>query len=115
MIRLQEKLAVVGLLLCGVLPACAGSSVDASRVTAIGALSGDTANGKVLYDKTCTACHGADGKSGSEKRNVASDAASNKTGAIEQMLGGGGSMPAYADQFTDQQIADIVAYTASMQ
>ena len=97
-----------------VLLACSGSSADATRATTIEGLTGDTANGKTLYDATCTACHGADGKSGSEKRNVASNSSSNKSGAVEQVLGGGGSMPAYADQFTDQEIADIVAYTASL-
>lgn len=116
MFRLHEKALTIFAVITfgGVLSACSGSSVDAARVTAIEALTGDPANGSALYDKTCTACHGADGKSGSEQRNVAADAASNKQGAIEQVLGGGGSMPAYADQFSDQEVADLVAYTASL-
>lgn len=100
--------------LAALLVAC-GSSADPGRVSAVEALTGDTANGKLLYEQTCTSCHGADGKSGSEKRNVAADAARDRTGAIDQVLAGGGSMPAYADQFTDQEVADIVAYTASLQ
>ena len=115
MFRLYEKalrILVVGALGSALL-AC-GSSVDPARVTAAEGLAGDTSNGKKLYDATCTSCHGADGKSGSEKRNIAADAAGNKSGAIEQVLGGGGSMPAYADQFTDQEVADVVAYAASL-
>lgn len=93
---------------------CSGTAADPARSTAIEALTGDLTNGKRLYEPTCTTCHGADGKSGSEKKNIAADAASNKSKAIEQVLSGGGSMPAYADQYTDQEIADIVAYTASL-
>lgn len=90
------------------------ATTDDDRVPAIAALTGSAASGSSLYVANCTSCHGTDGKSGSESRNVAAYAASNKNDTIEQILEGEGSMPAYGTQFSDQQIADLVAYTASL-
>ena len=116
MARTQSNaLSIVALAGVGALLVACGSAADPSRVSAVEALTGDTANGKSLYEQTCTSCHGTDGKSGSETRNVAADAARDRTSAINQVLAGGGSMPAYANQFSDQEVADIVAYTASLQ
>ena len=69
---------------------------------------------QLAWEKNCTSCHGADGKTGSENRNVASYAAANKNDTIEQIIEGEGTMPAYGAQFSDQEIADLVAYTASL-
>ena len=86
-----------------------------SRVSPISQLTGDTTAGKTVYDANCKSCHGTDGKGtgGSEKKNVASTAVSDKQGAINQVLVGGSGMPAYSS-LTNQQIADCIAYLASL-
>ncbi len=92
--------------------ACAGQS---ARVAPIEALTPDLTNGKTVYTANCASCHGSDGKGtgGSEKKNVASVAASNKASAIDQVVSGGDGMSAY-DGLTNQQIADVIGYLASL-
>ncbi|RYZ12867.1 MAG: cytochrome c [Myxococcaceae bacterium] len=107
----------MGAALAAATMACSSDSTDATdddRVPAIAALTGAAASGSSLYVSNCTSCHGADGKTGSENRNVASYAAANKNDTIEQIIEGEGTMPAYGAQFSDQEIADLVAYTASL-
>lgn len=92
--------------------ACSGNS---ARVSPIAALTPNLTNGKTVYTANCASCHGSDGKGtgGTEKKNVASIAATNKTTAIDQTLNGGDGMSAY-DSLSDQQIADVVGYLASL-
>ncbi|MEN9786969.1 MAG: hypothetical protein RLZZ299_2233 [Pseudomonadota bacterium] len=84
------------------LVACA----NAGRVDAIVALEGDAANGATLYTTNCAGCHGADGQGGSAPRATGRDAAE----VASVVLGGEDEMPAYADPFDDQEIADIIAW-----
>lgn len=94
---------------------CSSSSEtdsSAERVTAIAALDADLTAGATVYAANCTSCHGEDGKSGSEKKNVAADA-SNKSEAIEQVINGGDGMTAFPE-LSDQEIADVVGYLASL-
>lgn len=92
--------------------ACAGQS---ARVAPIQALTPDLTNGKAVYTANCASCHGTDGKGtgGSEKKNVASIAVSNEASAIDQVVSGGDGMPAY-DSLTNQQVADVIGYLASL-
>lgn len=88
------------------------SDSSADRVTSIAALDADVTAGATVYAANCTSCHGEDGKSGSVAKNAAADA-SNESEAIEQVLGGGDGMPAFPE-LSDQDIADVVAYLASL-
>jgi mono/diheme cytochrome c family protein len=102
----------IALAASAILAACSGQS---ARVSPIQALTPDLNNGKTVYTANCASCHGSDGKGtgGSEKKNVASVAASNKASAIDQVVSGGDGMPAY-DGLTNQQIADVIGYLASL-
>jgi mono/diheme cytochrome c family protein len=79
---------------------------NAGRVDTIVALEGDAANGATLYATTCAGCHGADGQGGSGPRATGRDAVE----VASVILSGEEEMPAYADQFDDQEIADIIAW-----
>ena len=105
------------LLLCVGAPACGGEPTD-KRTDAILALSGDPANGKVLYDANCVRCHGETGLG-------VDDPAGNLIGAdltkaageteeesefIQYIIEGKEEMPAFGDEFDDQEIADLLAW-----
>lgn len=92
--------------------ACGGTD---ARVAPIQALTPDLTNGKAVYAANCQSCHGTDGKGtgGTEKKNVATLAATNQATAIGQVLVGGDGMSAYSN-LTDQQIADVIGYLASL-
>jgi mono/diheme cytochrome c family protein len=79
-----------------------------AREDVIADLTGDTTNGKALYDATCSVCHGAAGLGGT---GPAINAGTGEDLLIESILyGGGGVMPAYEEDYSDQEIADITAY-----
>jgi mono/diheme cytochrome c family protein len=118
MVRSSTRILLVSLFAATLL-ACGGGDDEGgedSRADAILALKGDATAGATVYkDQGCTTCHGADGKGTSvTMENVAAAAVSEKEESIEQILNGGGLMTAYKDKLSDQQIADVVAYLASL-
>jgi mono/diheme cytochrome c family protein len=71
---------------------------------------GDAARGQVLFDETCSSCHGPGGEGGAGPRLVDSGLAAAEIAAtIEQ---GSGIMPPAL--VTGQDEADVVAYVASI-
>jgi mono/diheme cytochrome c family protein len=90
-----------------------GADGDADRASTIAGLTGDATGGESVYSTNCTSCHGTDAKSGSENMDVAAFARSSKDAAIAQILEGGDGMPSF-EALTDQQVADVVAYLASL-
>lgn len=92
---------------------CATDTPDktAERAKAIAGLTGTPEAGKPLYEKHCQSCHGADGKG----TKTGSDLVGHLDHHGDQdfaktILKGDGTMPAFADQLTDQQVADILTY-----
>lgn len=84
------------------------------RATSIAAKSGDAAAGRTFYVAQCEVCHGADGRTGTAKKNIVNPVKSASPGAIDEILNGNGEgMPSYASQ-SDQTIADVVAYVKSL-
>lgn len=98
-------------------------SADDKRVQAILDLSGDADNGAVLYAAECADCHGAMGEGGTEEGIAGEDGDAEEL--VEVILFGEeqeegededeeeeeeGSMPAFEDVFSDQEVADLVAW-----
>lgn len=77
-----------------------------------GAAEGDAAAGKEIYASAgCGGCHtyepaGTSGTAGPnlDESNVDYD------GASQQIANGGGGMPAFKDQLSEQEIADVAAF-----
>jgi mono/diheme cytochrome c family protein len=77
------------------------------RADAIAALNGDAAAGEALYRKACTPCHGDTGA-----KLARGSAWYGGAGSISIVIDGGWKMPAYP-QYSDQQVADLIAYIGS--
>lgn len=84
---------------------------EKSRNEKIFALQGIAADGEALYQSKCSFCHAQDGSGiegvGPEIRT------SGVENSIEVTLNGKGTMSAYGDDLTDQEIANITAYTGT--
>ncbi|MEZ4461660.1 MAG: cytochrome c [bacterium] len=115
---------VLAVLMCLGCVACGDDSSSSSnnttnnstdRATTIAGLTADVAAGMAQYETTCAVCHGADGK-GTAAGNDLSASTMDKATIIGVLLNGipATSMVAYAS-FTDQQLADLTAYTLQFQ
>jgi mono/diheme cytochrome c family protein len=82
---------------------------DKDSANSVLALTGDEANGEVLYDTNCSVCHGASAE-GASGPAIYNEDADDFVEAIQQ---GEGSMPAFPD-LTDQDIADIIAFVDTL-
>ena len=79
-----------------------------------GGAAGDAAAGADVYSSAgCGSCHtlaaaGSTGTSGPNLDDLQPDAAT----VAEQVANGGGGMPPFKDQLSEQEIADVAAYVA---
>ena len=71
---------------------------------------GDPAQGRQVYGDNCAACHGADGGGGSGPKLAGVQAYANPDVVVEQIRDGGGGMPAFGDQLSEQELADVSAF-----
>lgn len=99
------RVVVLGLMSALVLVVACGSD----RATTIAGLSGDTGAGEATYGVHCAVCHGAD-RAGTASGPDIRDEVDEAGEVIEVILGGEGTMPAFADTLSDQEIADIVTF-----
>ena len=86
-----------------------------ARATTIAALTGVAADGQIIYDQVCSVCHGPSG-AGTAAGNSLVDSSKTKAEVIESLLNGitGTTMVSYSSR-TDQEIADLTAYTLAFQ
>jgi len=97
----------------GSVPAETGGG-DTGGETTGGGAAGDAAAGADVYSSAgCGSCHtlaaaGSTGTTGPNLDDLQPDAAT----VAEQVTNGGGGMPAFQDQLSEQEIADVSAYVA---
>jgi mono/diheme cytochrome c family protein len=119
-----RRILVLGLVLCLPLTfaACGGSDEkNTAPDTVIGSLptetgggaEGDAAAGKAVFTENCGSCHTmADaGTTGTVGPNL-DDAQPSLDKVVTQVTNGGGAMPAFEGQLSEQEIADVAAYVS---
>ena len=91
------------------------ATTEASTTTSTtGATSGDAAAGKEVFASAgCGGCHtfSAAGSSGSVGPNL-DDASPSYDHVVTQVTNGGGAMPSFKDDLTEQQIQDVAAFVS---
>ncbi len=90
--------------------ACA-AEVDPVRMDDVLALEGDPVAGEAIYEERCQECHGPSGDgqgSGPPLSGLSEEE------VLEAVLAGPCFMPSYADDLSDQELADVTAYVASL-
>jgi mono/diheme cytochrome c family protein len=79
-----------------------------------GGETGDAANGKTVFATAgCGGCHTfeAAGSSGSVGPNL-DDASPSFDAVVTQVTNGGGAMPAFGDELSEQEIRDVAAFVS---
>jgi alcohol dehydrogenase (cytochrome c) len=72
---------------------------------------GDAAAGMEVFANNCSICHGSTGHGGNGGPDLRSmPKAKTEAGAIEQVTNGGGGMPAFNGQLSEEEISDVAAY-----
>lgn len=69
---------------------------------------GDAAAGEQIFADNCATCHGEDG-SGGQGPNL-QNAGLDEAAVVEQVTNGGGGMPPFGGQLSEQEIQDVAAY-----
>jgi mono/diheme cytochrome c family protein len=72
---------------------------------------GEVSNGAAVFTENCSTCHGGSGHGGNGGPDLRTmPLAQTEAGAIEQVTNGGGGMPAFKDQLSEDEIEDVAAY-----
>ena len=115
LVRRALVLAVVATALATAVAGCGGDgdTTEVSTTTSTTG-SGDAAAGKEVFASAgCGGCHtfSAAGSSGSVGPNL-DDASPSHDHAVTQVTEGGGAMPSFKDELTEQQIQDVAAFVS---
>lgn len=115
LVRRALVLAVVATALATAVAGCGGDgdTTEVSTTTSTTG-SGDAAAGKEVFASAgCGGCHtfSAAGSSGSVGPNL-DDASPSYDHVVTQVTEGGGAMPSFRDELTDQQIQDVAAFVS---
>lgn len=71
---------------------------------------GDVDNGSKVFENNCLSCHGKEGAGGSGPSLQGDEIASDYDKTVKQVKNGGGGMPAFEGQLSEQEIADVATY-----
>jgi len=72
---------------------------------------GDAAAGTSVFAENCAGCHGEDGHGGPGGPDLTSmPLAQTEKGTVEQVTNGGGGMPAFGEQLSEQEISDVATF-----
>jgi mono/diheme cytochrome c family protein len=118
-VALAGAAVVVGIAGCGSDSTTSDASTPAASTptpaatTPAAPAAGDPTAGKGVFTSNCGGCHTlADaGTAGAVGPNL-DDLAPDVPQVVSQVTNGGGSMPAFADKLSEQQIQDVAAYVA---
>jgi mono/diheme cytochrome c family protein len=69
--------------------------------------------GQQVYQNNCAQCHGQNGRGGVGPALAGNQSLQNTQMVISQIHNGGGGMPAFGDQLSDQQIAAVASFIRS--
>jgi cytochrome c551 len=92
----------------------AETTTDGGETTTGGGTTGDAANGEAVFASAgCGGCHtfSKAGSSGSIGPNL-DDAAPSFDKVVTQVTNGGGPMPSFKDQLSEQEIRDVAAFVS---
>jgi len=86
-----------------------GGEAEGGEGAATAAL--DPEAGKEVFSEQCSVCHGADGLGGNGGPDLTTmPKAKEQKGAEEQVTNGGGGMPAFKGQLSEEEIKNVAAY-----
>jgi quinohemoprotein ethanol dehydrogenase len=86
-----------------------GGEEESKEAAAGGA--GNPEAGMAVFSENCSICHGSTGHGGNGGPNLTTQPkAKTESGAIEQVTNGGGGMPAFNGQLSEEEIKDVAAY-----
>lgn len=72
---------------------------------------GDPAAGATIFAENCATCHGEDGHGGAGGPDLREmPLAQTEEGAIQQVTNGGGGMPPFGEQLSEEEITDVAAF-----
>ncbi|MFZ3579906.1 c-type cytochrome [Virgibacillus sp. DJP39] len=71
---------------------------------------GNAEDGQEIYKANCLSCHGQEGAGASAPALTGGELTYDQI--VQQVKNGGGGMPAFEDQLSEQEIADVSAYVA---
>jgi cytochrome c553 len=75
------------------------------------ASAGDAAAGGEVFAEHCAGCHGEDGHGGPGGPDLTTmPLAQTEKGAVQQVTNGGGGMPAFGDQLSEEEISNVAAF-----
>ena len=116
LVRRAFVLAVLAAALTIAVAGCGGGGGDGTTeaATTTSTTSGDAAAGKEVFASAgCGGCHtlSAAGSSGSVGPNL-DDASPSYDHVVTQVTNGGGAMPSFKNDLTEQQIQDVAAFVS---
>lgn len=77
----------------------------------IDASAGNPNAGSQIFSQNCAVCHGAQGGGGATGPDLQEpELAQEEEAVVTQIVEGGGGMPAFGEQLSDQEIADVAAF-----
>jgi cytochrome c len=101
----------------------AGACFVAILGSALAQKKGDAAKGKMVFDDNCSVCHNADSdekkmgpglKGLFQKEKLANGKKPTDANITALINAGGGGMPAFGDQLSDEEKANVLAYLKSL-
>ena len=72
---------------------------------------GDAAAGASVFAENCASCHGDTGHGGAGGPDLREmPLAQSEAGAVKQVTNGGGGMPPFGEQLSEEEISDVAAF-----